>query len=211
MKMTKILAASAAAAVAVSMFAVSTAAYDLNKDLKTGWSVSTTVPADEFEDTTTDTVWTLTYTIDDSLAEKDGHNYWCVKPMINDTGWPFISTLVGPTLSENKDTYVCAPGTTEIKFTIPAEELEHLQTAGMAFMGHGVTLGSLTYSNDETLPAPAETETVAAVEDTTASDVAAATETKTDNPATGVDDLAGLTMAALVSAGVAVLSRKHRA
>ena len=200
MKLKKILAAAAAAAIAVSALAVNAVAYDLNKDLKIGWSVSTTVPAEEFEE--------ATFEADASLAEKDGHNYWCVKPMINDTGWPFIDTLVGPGLSEGKDSYPVEVGQTEMKFTIPAEELEHLQTAGMAFMGHGVTLGTLTFSNDETLPAPAAAEPAADAEAAQETTTAAAT---TSNPATGVEDLAGLTMAALVSGGVAFLARKRRA
>ncbi|MBO6301850.1 MAG: hypothetical protein J6N15_05390 [Ruminiclostridium sp.] len=208
MKLKKILAAAAAAAIAVSALAVNAVAYDLNKDLKIGWSVSTTVPAEEFEEATPDSVWTLTFTVDETLAEKDGHNYWCVKPMINDTGWPFIDTLVGPGLSEGKDSYPVEVGQTEMKFTIPAEELEHLQTAGMAFMGHGVTLGTLTFSNDETLPAPAAAEPAADAEAAQETTTAAAT---TSNPATGVEDLAGLTMAALVSGGVAFLARKRRA
>ncbi|MBR5091242.1 MAG: hypothetical protein IK093_17590, partial [Ruminiclostridium sp.] len=159
MKITKILAAAAACSVAATMLAVSASAYDLNKDLKTGWSASITVPAEEFEDATPDSVWTLTFTADASLADSNGHNYWCVKPMINDTGWPFINTLVGPALSEGGDSYPVDPEATEIKFTIPAAELDHLKEAGMAFMGHGVTLGKLTFSDTDTLPAATEATT----------------------------------------------------
>ncbi len=206
MKLRKILAAVAAAAVAVSAMAVSAFAYDLNKDLKTGWSVSTTVPGEEFEGATTSSVFTLTFTVDDSLSEIPGHEYWCVKPMINDTGWPFIDTLVGLELSEGKDSYPVQPGQTEIKFTIPAEELEHLQVAGMAFMGHGVTLGSLTFSNDETLSAaPAAAEPAPAAAEATTTTAAAATT----NPATGVADLGGAVLGMLAAAGLAFASRKR--
>ncbi len=208
MKLRKILAAVAAAAVAVTTLAVSAFAYDLNKDLKTGWSVSITVPGEEFEGATTESVFTLTFTVDESLSEIPGHEYWCVKPMINDTGWPFIDTLVGLELSEGKDSYPVQPGQTEIKFTIPAEELEHLQVAGMAFMGHGVTLGSLTYSNDETLsaaPAAAAEPSPAPAAETTA----VTTPATSGNPATGVADLGGAALGMIAAAGLAFASRKR--
>lgn len=211
MKLRKILSAVAAAAVAVSALAVSAFAYDLNKDLKTGWSVSTTVPGEEFEGATPDSVFTITFTVDESLADVEGHNYWCIKPMINDTGWPFIDTFVGRELSDGKDSYPVQPGETEMKFTIPAEELEHIQVAGMAFMGHGVTLGSITFSNDETLaPAAAAVEetTPAAAETTTAE--ATTTSAKGGNPSTGVEDFAGLGLVMLASAGVMIVSAKRK-
>ncbi len=213
MNIKKILAVTAASAAAVSMLAVSAAAYDIDKDLKTGWSVSTVVPAEEFEGATTDSVFTLTYTADASIADIEGQNYWCVKPMINDTGWPFISNLVGPELSENKDTYVCSQDGGEIKFTIPAEELEHIQTAGLAFMGHGITLGALTYSNDETLPSAEPAPAPAPAEDNTAAtgDVQAASDSsKGGNPSTGVEDLAGAAVVMLASAGLMAVSRKRK-
>lgn len=207
MKLRKILAAAAAAAVAVSTLAVSAFAYDINKDLKTGWSVSTTVPGEEFEGATPDSVFTITFTVDESLAEIEGHNYWCIKPMINDTGWPFIDTFVGRELSEGKDSYPVQPGETEMKFTIPAEELEHLQVAGMAFMGHGVTLGSITFSNSETL-APAAAAPAAEVT-TTAETTTTAAATTSSNPATGVEDLAGAVALMVASAGLAFAARKR--
>ncbi|MBQ9384769.1 MAG: NPXTG-anchored protein [Ruminiclostridium sp.] len=217
MNIKKILAVTAASAAAVSMLAVSASAYDINKDLKTGWSVSTVVPAEEFEGATTDSVFTLTYTADASIADIEGQNYWCVKPMINDTGWPFVDSLVGPELSENKDTYVCSQDGGEIKFTIPAEELEHIQTAGLAFMGHGITLGTLTFSNDETLaPAAAPVEeapAAAPAEEAPAAsgDVAAASDSsKGGNPATGVEDIAGAAAVMLASAGLMAVSRKRK-
>ena len=198
MKLRKFLASVAVAAVAVSALAISAFAYDLNKDLKTGWSVSTTVPGEEFEGATPDSVFTITFTVDESLADIEGHNYWCIKPMINDTGWPFINNFVGPALSEGGDSYPVEPGQTELKFTIPAAELEHIQVAGMAFMGHGVTLESITFSNDETL-APAAAETTAVT-----------TTAAPGNPPTGVEDFAGLGLVMLASAGVMIVSAKRK-
>lgn len=203
MKLLKILASAAVSAAVLTAFAAGAAAYDLNKDLKTGWSASVTIPGEEFEGATTDSVFTITFTADASLAEKEGDNYWCIKPMINDTGWPFLDTLVGPALSDGKDSYPVAPEDTELKFTIPAEELEHLQVAGMAIMGHGVTLGTITFSNDETLAAP--------VEEAAVTVTAAPAETaEGGNPATGADDLAGMAAALLVSGGAMALTAKKR-
>ncbi len=219
-KITKILSAIVACSAAISMAAVSASAFKLDKDLKTGWSVSITVPGEEFEEADEDSVFTLTYEADKSLAEKDGHNYWCVKTMLNDTGWPFIDTLVGLELSEGKDSYPLDPEKTEIKFTIPAEDLENLKVAGMAFMGHGIKLGELTFSNDEKLSADAgSTDTAAAPAEetkteTTAAVDSASTASTTDakggsNPKTGVEDIAGLSLM-ILSAGVAVASSKKR-
>ena len=200
MKLRNVLSVAAASAAAISVLAASVSAYDINKDLKTGWSVSTVVPGEEFDGATPDSVFTITFTADASLADMPGHEYWCIKPMINDTGWPFIDTFVGPELSEGKDSYPVQPDQTELKFTIPAEELEHVQEAGMAFMGHGVTLGSITFSNDETLPAPAQTGDVAAAADTG----------KGGNPPTGTEDIAAAGIAMLASAGLIAVSRKRK-
>lgn len=85
----------------------------------------------------------------------DGQNYWCIKPMVNDAGWPFISTLNGAVLSEGGDSYALEMDSDSMSFTIPADQLELLQTAGMAVMGHGIELLEMTFS-DEPVAAPAE-------------------------------------------------------
>lgn len=187
MKIRRILSAIAAAAVAVSAFAVSTAAYELNKDLKTGWSISTTIPGSEFTDITEDSVITLTYTADPSLADMPGHEYWVIKPMVNDAGWPLVENIKGLEPSEDGSSYVVPVDGTEVKFCFPADTIDHIKIAGIAFMGHGVTLGELTVSNDEVLPeAPAAEE----------------------NPATGV--ALGGTLMFVTSAGVMMLARKRK-
>lgn len=219
MKFTKVISVAAAAA-CVSAFAVNACAYTLDKDLRTGWSANITVPGEEFEGATPDSVFTLTFTADASLADMEGHNYWCVKPMINDTGWPFIANLVGPTLSEGGDTYALTADMTEIKFTIPAEELEHVQVAGMAFMGHGIKLNELTFSNDETLaaapaaePAAAEETAAPAAEETAApatGDVQAATVSSKGSPDTGIADVAAVAGVAVIAGGALLISRKRK-
>ena len=213
MKAKRFFAAASAAAIAVSAFSAAVCAYDIDKDLKTGWSISATVPAEEFEGATTDSVFTITVTPDASLADTPGHEYWSIKPMINDTGWPFIDTLVGPVLSEGKDAYTLTSDTTEVKFTIPAEELEHLQIAGMAIIGHGITLGSFSFSNDETLPAPQAEEPQAAdpqLAQTTESSVDSSTASSGGNPSTGVSDIFAFGSVTLLSAAAMIAASKRK-
>lgn len=186
MKIRKIIATIAASVVALSAFAVCASAYELNKDLKTGWSISTTVPGSEFADLTADSVVTITYTADPSLADMPGHEYWVIKPMINDAGWPLVENITGLTPSEDGSSYVVDVDGTEIKFQFPADKIEHIQLAGLAFMGHGITLGEITYSNDEKLPEPPASE----------------------NPETGV--ALGSVAVMLASAGVMALARKRK-
>ncbi len=192
MKIRKILSVMAAAVVAVSALAVSASAYELNKDLKTGWSISTTIPGSEFAEITEDSVITLTYTADPSIVDMPGHDYWVIKPMINDAGWPLVENIKGLEPSEDGSSYVVPVDGTEVKFCFPAETIEHIQLAGIAFMGHGVTLGELTVSNDETLPEPAPE----------------APKGGSDNPSTGV--ALGGTLTLITSAGVMLLSRKRK-
>ena len=187
MKITKVFSAVTAAAVSASLIAVTASAYELNKDLKTGWSISTTIPGSEFAEITADSVITLTYTADPSLADMPGHEYWVIKPMINDAGWPLVENIKGLEPSEDGSSYVVPVDGTEVKFSFPADKIEHIQLAGIAFMGHGVTLGELTISNDEILPeAPVANE----------------------NPDTGVA-LSG-TLTLITSAGVLLLTRKRK-
>ena len=210
MKLRKILAAAAATAVAVSSIAVSAVAYTLDKDLKTSWSINTTVPGEEFEGATTDSVFTVTYVADASLADKDGENYWCIKPMINDSGWPFINDLeVNTELSAGGDTYTVPVDGTEFKFKVTnAEELEHLQVAGMAFLGHGITLGEITWSDSDSF-VPGEAVAAAAAAPA-AGDVAAATDSSKGSPDTGIEDVAVAAGLALVAAGGVMIARKRK-
>lgn len=207
MKMKRFFASAAAVGAAVSLLALSAAAYDIDKDFRTGWSISATVPASEFEELTGDSVLTLTYTADPSLEEMEGHSYWVVKPMINDAGWPLIENIVGLEPSEDGSSYVVPVDGTEVKFSITDESVvEHLKVAGMAMMGHGVAVGSLTISNDETLPAaPA-----ASAEAPAAGDVAAAVDSSKGSPDTGVEDVAVFAGLAIAAGGVLFVSKKRK-
>lgn len=187
MKIKKILSAIAATVIAASTLAVNVCAYELNKDLKTGWSISTTIPGSEFADITEDSVITLTYTADPSLADMPNHEYWVIKPMVNDAGWPLVENIKGLEPSEDGSSYVVPVDGTEVKFCFPTDTIEHIKIAGIAFMGHGVTLGELTISNDEVLPeAPVSAE----------------------NPATGVGISGSLIL--IMSAGGVIIARKRK-
>lgn len=200
----------AAAAAAISATA---GAYSINKDLGFGWSTSVTIGAEEFADVTPDTTVTITYNVNESLADMDGQNYWCIKPMVNDAGWPFISTLNGAVLSEGGDSYTLEMDSSSISFTIPADQLELLQNAGMAVMGHGIELLEMTFS-DEPVAAPTDSTENAADVETPAEDPAA-TETPAEttapakgNPDTGVSGIAAVAGAAIIAAGVLFATRR---
>ena len=190
------------AAAAVAAISITAGAYSINKDLGFGWSASATISAEEFADVTPDTTVTITYNVNQDLASMEGHDYWCIKPMVNDAGWPFINTLNGAVLSEGGDSYVIEPDSSSMSFTIPADQLELLQNAGMAVMGHGIELLEMTFS-DETAAAPVD----AATEGTVSAEAPADNTTK-GNPDTGVSGIAATASAAVIAAGVLFAARK---
>ena len=204
------------AAAAVAAISATACAYSINKDLGFGWSTSVTIGAEEFADVTPDTTVTITYNVNESLADMDGQNYWCIKPMVNDAGWPFISTLNGAVLSEGGDSYTLEMDSDSMSFTIPADQLELLQNAGMAVMGHGIELLEMTFS-DEPVSAPADSAENAAdaenaetpAEDTAAAETPAETAAPTKgNPDTGVSGIAAVAGAAVIAAGVLFATRR---
>lgn len=182
---------------AVSAFAALSAtasAYAIDKDLGFGWSANTTIPGEEFDEVTVDTTVTITYETNKALADMPGQEYWCIKLMINDEGWPFMDNLAGPELSEGKDSYTVDVESSSISFKIPADELEHLQIAGMAIMGHGLNLKEMTFSNEA--PAPAEP--------------SASTDGAPANPASGVESLALTVGAAALALGAMIVTKKRQ-
>lgn len=214
------------AAAAVAAISATAGAYSINKDLGFGWSTSATIGAEEFANVTPDTTVTITYDINESLADMDGQNYWCIKPMVNDAGWPFISTLNGAVLSEGGDSYTLEMDSDSMSFTIPADQLELLQTAGMAVMGHGIELLEMTFS-DEPVAAPSDSAENAETptEEPTASETPAETVAPSDsaenagtpaettaptkgNPDTGVSGIAAIAGAAVIAAGVLFTTRR---
>lgn len=199
------------AAAAVAAISVTAGAYTINKDLGFGWSASTTIGSEEFADVTPDTTVTITYNVNQDLATMEGNDYWCIKPMVNDAGWPFISTLNGAVLSEGGDSYVIEPDSTSISFTIPEDQLELLQNAGMAIMGHGIELLEMTFSDapaaDAETPAVDTADAEIPAQDNAADNTEAAVTAK-GNPDTGVSGIAAAAGAAVIAAGVLLASRR---
>lgn len=200
------------AAAAVAAISATAGAYSINKDLGFGWSNSVTIGAEEFADVTPDTTVTITYNVNESLAAMEGQDYWCIKPMVNDAGWPFISTLNGAVLSEGGDSYTLEMDSSSMSFTIPADQLELLQNAGMAVMGHGIELLEMTFSDE---PAPADSaenvETPAgdsAAAETPAETPAETTAPTKGNPDTGVSGIAAVAGTAVIAAGVLFATRR---
>lgn len=190
------------AAAAVAAISATAGAYSINKDLGFGWSNSVTIGAEEFANVTPDTTVTITYNVNESLADMEGQDYWCIKPMVNDAGWPFISTLNGAVLSEGGDSYTLEMDSSSISFTIPADQLELLQNAGMAIMGHGIELLEMTFSDE---PAPAEDSAAAETPAETPAETTAPTK---GNPDTGVSGIAAVAGAAVIAAGVLFATRR---
>ena len=180
---------SVAAAAALS---VSASAYTIDFDLGFGWSASTTIPGSEFENVTPNTTVTITYEANAALADMPGQDYWCIKPMINDEGWPFIDDL-GLELSESKDSYPVDVEGSSVSFTIPAETLEHVQIAGIAFMGHGVKLIDMTFSENAAEPA---------------APAASSDDKPAANPDSGVESVALVVGAAAMALGAMIVTGK---
>ena len=59
------------AAAAVAAISATAGAYSINKDLGFGWSTSATIGAEEFANVTPDTTVTITYNVNESLADMD--------------------------------------------------------------------------------------------------------------------------------------------
>lgn len=201
------------AATVVAAFSATAGAYSINKDLGFGWSSSVTISGDEFADATAGSTVTFTYNVNEALADMEGQDYWCIKPMINDSGWPFIEGMNDDVLSESGDSYTIDMESSSITLAIPADSLEHLQTAGMAIMGHGIELLEMTISDDPvTVPAeetpveevPAED---AVVEESPAEDNSAPAATK-GNPDTGIEGIAAAAGVAVLAAGVMFFSKR---
>lgn len=211
----KKLASIVTAAAAFAALSVSASAYSINTDLGFGWSATVVVPAEEFEDVTEDTTITITYKTNPALAAMPGQEYWCIKPHRQDleAGWQFMADWKGVTLSESKDSYTVDVESTQIKFrlsndpvTINGEEvcgsLEAAKINGIAFMGHGVELLEMTFSDEPLDDAPAaSTDTPADTADTP-SDAAPA------NPDSGVESLAVTAGAAALALGAMIVTRK---
>ncbi|WP_286140552.1 hypothetical protein, partial [Duncaniella freteri] len=107
------------------------------------WSINVQVPASEFADLTADSYVTVEFDADQAEEE-----YWSIKPM--DSAWTFIDPngVGGPELAEGKDAYPLQKEDTSITFKVPADVVDSIKTGGMVFIGHSITLKTLTVSSE---------------------------------------------------------------
>lgn len=190
------IAVAATAAIAMTTMA---SAYDLgDKNLGKNWtgSLAPIIAAEEFADITENSYITITFTADPEETE-----YWCIKPCVNITGWPFVDPngVGGPEISEGKDSYPIADASvTSITFKVPADVVDGLKESGMAIMGHSLTLHEMTISDEApTAPAPDNGNTDAPTADK-------------NTPDTGVEGVAVIAALAIVATGAVVVARKRK-
>lgn len=200
MKATKILAGITAAAAALTMSAA-VSAYDFgDKNLGKNWSINAQISPSEFADLTEDSYVTITFEADQAEEE-----YWSIKPM--DASWVFIDPngVGGPELAEGKDAYPVQKEDTSITFKVPADMIDSIKEGGMIFLGHSITLKTMTISNE----APAAPETQAPVDAPSAGDTAAPTPDK-GNADTGVEGVGVIAAIALISSAAVIIARKRK-
>ncbi len=189
------------AAAAFAALSVSASAYTIDVDLGFGWSANTTIPGEEFDDATTDTTITFTYEANKALADMPGQEYWCIKPMINDEGWPFLENAIGVELSEGGDSIPVDVEGNSVSFKLNEEDLEHVKIAGMALMGHGVKLLEMTLSNEAAAPAPADNTPAAPADNAPAASA---------NPDSGVESLAVVAGVGALALGAMIVAKKRK-
>lgn len=196
----KLLAGVAAAASAALVLTSAVSAYDFgDKNLGKNWSINATVLGSEFADLTADSYVTVTFEADQAEEE-----YWSIKPM--DSTWTFIDPngVGGPELAEGKDAYPVEKDWTSITFKVPEEFIDSIKEGGMIFIGHSVTLKTLTISTE----APATQAPAAASADNTGN-TNASTGDKT-NADTGVEGVAVIAAISLIAGAAVVISRKRK-
>ena len=225
MKKTRIFAAIAASAVAASALAVAASAYSFNdKNLGKNWSSSLcpVIPPEEFADVTADTYITITFTPD-----ADETEYWCIKPVINTDGWPFIAIDEYITAGEDIGTEISINGgkndsfpiadadVTSTTFKVPALAVDDLKEYGMVIQGHSITLHEMTFSNEAPAQPSAPEEPSAPTEPSAPAPGGtdgAGTDPNKDKPAvdTGIEGVAVVAGLALVASAAVVISRKRK-
>ncbi len=190
-------------------------AYDFgDKNLGKNWSLNAQVPASEFAELTKDSYVTVTFEADQAEEE-----YWCIKPM--DSNWTFLDPngVGGAVLSEGKDSYVLQKEDTSVTFKVPEDFVESVKTGGMIFLGHSITLKTLTVSQEAPKTTAANTKAPAATDNKTTGsastdNAAGGTDLKDpakgDAPNTGIEGVAAFAGIAVISSVAMVLSKKRK-
>lgn len=201
--MKKIISTIIAAAMTATALTAAVSAYDFGeKNLGKNWSINVQVPASEFADLTADSYVTVEFDADQAEEE-----YWSIKPM--DSAWTFIDPngVGGPELAEGKDAYPVQKEDTSITFKVPADILDSIKEGGMIFIGHSITLKTLTISSEAPVTeAPAATE--APAEAAPAGDSNAPTADKS-NADTGVEGVAAVAAIAVIAGAAVVICKKR--
>lgn len=211
MKVSKLLAGIIASASALAVLTASVSAHDFgNKNLGKNWSINAAVPASEFASLTADSYVTVTYETDKSDTSEDA--YWSIKPM--DSSWTFIDPNGegGPELAEGKDAYPVDMDSSSITFKVPADFIDSIKEGGMIFIGHSITLKTLTVSNDAPATDAPATEAPAGTNAET-DKVTGDTDNKTDDknaPNTGVESVAVFAGIGILAAAAIVFAQKRK-
>lgn len=204
MKSSKLFAGVIASVSALAVLTTSVAAYDFgNKDLGKNWSINAAVPASEFADLTADSYVTVTYETDKSEEE-----YWSLKPM--DNSWTFIDPNGegGPEIAETKDSYPIDVDSDSITFKIPADFIESIKKDGMVFIGHSITLKTLTVSNEA--PSTSTEASATEAESSGTSQAGGNTGDDKNTPNTGVEGVAVLTGVGMLAAAAVIFAKKRK-
>lgn len=195
-----IAALAAVAAVSISAFADGT--YTIDYDTSTLWGYKDSMLSGaDFSEITTDTVFTLTYEADKSLANVENHNYWCIKPMTRsaESGDYFIAGLEqfdGLTLSDSKDSYNIDTDAKSVSFKLAEADVENIKNGqAFFFMGHGVKLNTLTVSNSAATPSTPDN---------------SGSGSNEPNVNTGVEGTAAVIGVAAIALGAVIVSRKRK-
>lgn len=157
MKISKIFAGIAAAAVAVSAMAVSAFAFDMNTEYTGGWSASATIPKAEFEAVGGDVKVVLEVERHDPPV---GTGNYLLKPMNICVSWDQITDqLTSDTAVAKEDGFfIVGPDVTSVEFVVPEATWQSFkgyvdadgnedESAGLAFQVNDVIIKSATLSS----------------------------------------------------------------
>lgn len=200
MKKLKFLSIIVSAVSAAAILAFNVCAYDFgNKNLGKNWSLRAEVPASEFAELTVDSYITVTFEADQAEEE-----YWCIKPL--DSTWAFTDPNGegGAELTEAGDAYLLHKEDTSITFQIPADFIESVKSGGMIFIGHSITLKTLTISDKAPVTDPTEPDNGTDGEPGNTDDTDESTP-----PNTGVEGAAVIAGIAAVAAAAIAISKKR--
>lgn len=239
MKISKIFAGIAAAAVAVSAMAVSAFAFDMNTEYTGGWSASTTIPKAEFEAIGGDVKVVLEVERHDPPV---GEGNYLLKPMNICVSWDQITDqLTSDTAVAKEDGFfIVGPDVTSVEFVVPEATWQSFkgyvdadgnedESAGLAFQVNDVIIKSATlsagspegeikrYAEDEASgimkgEVAAETEAAPAeteAAETTAAETTAAATTDDAPAKTGNTTAAAIVTVMAVAGAAAVISKKR--